>query len=113
MPTFVGRTAALAAVLFLSSACSGGAGRSPAVVAPRILLNRGPSGSSVVEVVGLPTVLLSHLEQNPPSRDQWTALLRVTVAGEAGQASDRPAMLGAYSIEHGALRFRPQFAFDP
>src|SRR3989442_37918 len=102
MTKFVERAAVWAAALLLCSACDGGVGRSPdaaveAAGVPRILLNQSPSGSRIVDVVGLPAVLLSRLEQNPPSGDQWTALLRVTVAGAAGQASDLPALLGRYS----------------
>src|SRR5580765_3783285 len=105
MARCVKRAAVCAAALLLSSACRGGASRSHDVAVdpggePRILLTQRPPGSalSAIDVVGLPADFLARLEQHPPRRDQWAAILRVTVAGPKDHASDRPAVLGAYSI---------------
>ena len=79
---------------------------------PRIELNLRSSGGTV-DVVGLPADDLSRLEQGTLAREEWTALLRVAVAREAGAAIDRPAVLGTYAIADGTLRFTPRFPFDP
>lgn len=67
----------------------------------------------MVDVVGLPPAALTLLEHATFTRDEWSALLRVTVAGAPDALIDRPAVLGTYSIAEGALRFAPQFPFDP
>jgi hypothetical protein len=107
-------TAALGAVLFLASACDRSGDRSPgaAAIEPQFQLNPGPSGPTL-DVAGLPADALARLERSTWTRDEWTALLRVAVAGGSGSSADRPAVLGAYSISEGVLRFTPQFPFDP
>jgi hypothetical protein len=40
------------------------------------------------------------------TRDQWSAVLRVSVA------DDQPAMIGAYAVEAGRVRFTPMFPLD-
>lgn len=77
-------------------------------VAPRIELN--PAGS--IDVVGLPVDDLAQLNDRTLSGEEWTALLRVAVAGQTS-GTDRPAVLGAYEISDARLRFIPQFPFDP
>jgi len=100
----------MAGLVFLS-ACHR---RPPAAeAAPRIELNLSRSESGTVDVVGLPADDLSRLEQHTPTREEWTALLRVAVASQAAAVTDRPAVLGTYEITDGALRFTPQFPFDP
>ena len=105
---------AVSAVLVFSSGCdrSGPApGRS--VVEPRIELNVPGSTAATVDIVGLPVDVLSQLAQSRFSPDEWTALLRVEVAGESDAAAGRPAVLGSYAVDDGVLRFTPRFPFDP
>jgi hypothetical protein len=54
---------------------------------------------------------LSVLSASPLTPENWTALLRITV-GDA-DSTDRPAVLGTYSVGDGVLRFTPRFPFDP
>jgi hypothetical protein len=61
----------------------------------------------------LPAAVLTQLERAAPTPEEWTALFRVTVAGAANGDPDRPAVLGRYAIDAGALRFTPQFPLDP
>lgn len=104
----------MAVLVFLSACHRPGGPRPPASdTAPRIELNLTGSGSGTVEAVGLPADDLSRLEQRTPTRDEWTALLRIAVASDAAAVTDRPAVLGTYEITDGALRFTPQFPFDP
>jgi hypothetical protein len=115
MPHVTRIAVALTAVLVFSSACNHTSTSSPAAsdAAPRIRLNPLRAGSGTVEVVGLPADDLSRLQQRTPTREEWTALLRVAVAGDADASADRPAVLGTYSISDGAIRFEPRFPFDP
>lgn len=46
------------------------------------------------------------------SRDEWVALLRVSVASPDA-AADRPPVAGAYEVRRDAIRFTPRFPFDP
>jgi hypothetical protein len=107
------RAAVAAAALVFVSACDRRAGPHPAVAEPRIELHLTRSAPATVDVAGLPAADLSRLEQRTLTPDEWTALLRVVVAGQAGAAPDRPAVLGTYAITNGTLRFTPQFPFDP
>src|SRR2546426_7401057 len=109
------RTAVVAmAVLVFLPACHRRGPRPPASeTAPRIELNLRSSGGGTVDVVGLPADDLSQLAQRTLTPEEWTALLRVAVASEAGAAIDRPAVLGTYLIADGTLRFTPRFPFDP
>lgn len=105
--------AAVTAVLLLAWACQRPAPSHAAPDAtPSVRLARGPSGLGTVDVAGLPAEDLSLLHRKAMTFDEWTALLRVTVAGGAG-SPERPAVRGAYSIADGVLRFTPQFPFDP
>ena len=114
MPGITRTAVAATAVLVFLSAChrSGAPGADPAA-APRIELNLSRPGSGTVDVVGLPADDLSRLQRAALSREEWTALLRTAVASEAGAATDRPPVLGSYTITDGTLRFTPQFPFDP
>jgi hypothetical protein len=115
MAAQVARIAVIAAaVLVVFSGCrrsepTGAVSESP----PRIELNQTIPGSATIDVIGLPQGDVSRLEQSTLTRDQWTALLRVTVAGQGGRSSDQPAVLGTYGIVDRTLRFTPQFPFDP
>ncbi len=115
MPAQVTRIAVIiTAVLVVFSGCRPRNEPSPAVseTLPRIELNQTASESATVDVVGLPAADVSRLSEATLTRDQWTALLRVTVGGQGG-GSDQPAVLGSYGIVDRTLRFTPQFPFDP
>lgn len=105
----------LSVVLVFASGCGRAGGPSAAAsdAAPRIGLNLVHAGSGTVDVVGLPESELDRLQQRTLTPDEWTALLRITVAGDEHPSADRPAVLGRYSISDGAIRFAPQFPFDP
>ena len=107
--------AAMAAALALAPACSQTSGQVPGPVdgEARIRLGAAPSGQRTVDIEGLPAEDLAHLEQTPPDRDGWQALLRVHVARTALTSADLPPVLGTYGVRDGALRFTPQFPFDP
>ena len=104
--------AALLAVLVLLPACHRPGGPRPPAAdpAPRIELNQR---SGTVDVVGLPGDVLARLDARALTRDEWNAVLRVTVTGQALPAGERPAMLGSYAVTDGTLRFTPQFPLDP
>ncbi len=108
------RTAAAAAVLALSPACSQTSGQAPepAAGAPRILLAASPSGQRTIDVAGLAAVDLAHLERATLSRDAWQAILRVRVAQADPAPVELPAVLGDHAVQAGVLRFTPRFPFD-
>ena len=112
---YTARAAVLAAVLALAPACSQTSGQVPGPLdgEPRIRLGVAPSGQRTVDVEGLPAEHLGRLERTPPTRNEWQALLRVHVARTAPTSADLPPVLGAYGVRDGALRFTPQFPFDP
>ena len=106
--------AALAAALALAAACSQPSGQvAVAGGEPRIRLNTAPSGQRTVAVEGLPAADLAQLERSPPARDEWQALLRVQVARSGPAPAELPPVLGTYAVHGAALRFTPQFPFDP
>ncbi len=115
MPHVTRTAVALTAVLVLPSACNHSGTSSPATsdAAPRVRLNLTQAGSGTVDVVGLPADDLSLLQHRTLTRNEWAALLRVVVAGDANPSADRPSVLGTYSISDGVIRFMPQFPFDP
>lgn len=101
------KSAARAAALFLflavAAACAGGAPSG----GPRIELNR--SGDRVtVDVVDLSADELRALDRER-SRDEWVAILRVTVA----VGNEQPPMPGSYIVDGSRLRFTPMFPLDP
>ena len=107
---------ALAAVLALGPACSGSsspiAGGDP-VDTPRIeLRSRDATGSSTVDITGLPLDDLSAVRDAALTSDEWSALFRVSVAGNATDVRRRPAVLGAYSVSDGTIHFSPLYDFD-
>jgi hypothetical protein len=97
---------AMASALALATAC----GRSSAAVsesAPVIKLVTPAAGvTSHVEVTGLSDDTLERLNDARYTHEQWSALLRVSVA------QDAPAMLGTYQTSESALTFTPAFPFD-
>ena len=109
------RAKALAAALALVPACSQPSGQEPVRPGgePRIALTAAASGQQVVDVEGLPAHVLARLEQDPPARGAWEALLRVQVARGDGASGTLPPVLGDYAVHGGALRFTPRFPFDP
>ena len=85
---------------------------------PRIQLNqpRDGSSSSTVDVVGLPTADLDALRVARFTPEQWAKLLHVLVAGSQVATTERPAIppvIGEYTVEADAIRFKPRYPFDP
>ena len=82
-------------------------GRSSDTTAPSITLTTPPNGGTAyVEVKGLPASTLGALGGATLTPEQWSSVLRVSVADGA------PAVLGNYSVADGAVRFTPLFPFD-
>ncbi len=90
----------LGTLLFLALA-AGCSGRS----SPQIELNTEVTPAAV-DVVGLPTALLSELDRSR-TPEEWSGILRVSVA--PGQ----PPMVGAWTVIDRRLRFTPMFPLDP
>jgi hypothetical protein len=89
-------------------ALSATACRGESVLAPAVRLVP-PDGTDKggVAVINLDRDHLNGLRAATLTREEWNAILRVSV--DDGQ----PAMLGDYALEGEALRFTPMFAFDP
>jgi hypothetical protein len=71
---------------------------------------------ATIEVVGVPAGDIAALRGRAPSEEEWTALLRVTVA-EDGQAAPPagngiPALAGSYAMLDERLVFAPRFGLD-
>ena len=105
----------LAAVLVVTAGCSGG----PDTAAPTVEIRMetvgdGPDGASI-SVGGLTTTDLNALRAAGLRADEWTELLRVTVAREDDDGGlEMPPVLGSHAIgDDGLLRFSPMFPFDP
>jgi hypothetical protein len=96
------RAAAISAFL-IAAACSSDRSAST----PAIALQNQDGKPSYVEVTGLSSAQLRALRSAGLTDEEWTRLLRVAVNDTA------PPMLGSYSVADSALRFTPQFAFDP
>ncbi|MCH7987938.1 MAG: hypothetical protein IID46_02170 [Planctomycetes bacterium] len=64
-----------------------------------------------VEVGGLRPDLIKTLNAAEFSREQWTQLLKVSVA--ARESDETLAMLGKYRVENGQLVFEPRFPLKP
>jgi len=80
---------------------------SDAPAAPSITLTTPPDGQTAyIEVRGLSGPMLSALDRADLMPEQWSGILRVSVAPDA------PSVLGKYSVADGALRFTPLFPFD-
>ena len=107
--------AVVTAALALAPACTEPRGQEPDGLdgQPRIGLTAAASGALVIDVAGLPARDLAALEQDPPAREAWPALLRVQVARSDATSDALPPVLGDYAVRDGALRFTPRFPFDP
>lgn len=92
-----------AAALSVAVACRPS---SDVVITPDVQLVHASGTSSWVAVGGLPVGDLDALG-DVTSNAEWQAILRVSVSADA------PAVVGRYSVQDGALRFTPQFPFDP
>src|SRR5262245_37732571 len=94
----------MAGTLAIAAAC----GRSKAPSAPAITLTTPPNGGTAyVEVTGLSDDTLDALADANYTPEQWASVLRVAVSADA------PAMLGSHAVDDDALRFTPDFPFDP
>lgn len=72
-----------------------------------IRLADGGEGPAAIEVAHLPADVVDALTEREQTRDEWAAILRVSV-GEG-----QPAMLGDYVLRGNTLRFVPMFPLDP
>jgi hypothetical protein len=68
------------------------------------------SKASHIRVSGLSSDELQSLQRASFSEDQWTALLRVTVANSAAGA---PPVAGRFNVGARVLEFTPRFPLDP
>ena len=98
------RAVAVVALLATAAACSRPASSADA---PAIRLITPPAETAYVEVTGLSSVTLDALDDARLTADDWAGVLRVAVS------DDGPAVLGAYRVRDGGLRFVPAFPFDP
>jgi hypothetical protein len=82
------------------------------IAEPRLI--RVDEKGTSVDVIGLIPEQLAAIRSEKLSADQWSALFSVRVVpSNPTPATDRPAMLGSYSIVNGVLRFRPRFPLSP
>ena len=118
LPFLIGPLPALTvALLMVTAACSGFAGRDAAAPTVEIRMQTqgdGPGGASV-EVGGLTAEDLDALRAARLTDSQWAELLQVTVVHEDDNGGlEMPPVLGSYAIgDDGVLRFSPMFPFDP
>jgi hypothetical protein len=90
--------------LLAAAACSS----SNSASTPAIALREQSAGApSFVEVTGLSSAQLRALRANKLTDEQWARLFKVSVSNAA------TGMLGTYVVTGAAVRFTPQFAFDP
>jgi hypothetical protein len=68
--------------------------------APEVRLQK----DGTITATGLPATTLARLAKLAPDADAWSDVL----SAHTGDASN-PAMLGAYSVEKGVLKFKPRF----
>jgi hypothetical protein len=99
-------TLAVVAVVATATACSQSNTSQESVPAIRLVPASGATPARI-ELTGLSPTALGELRDARLKPDQWPSLLRVAVA------DDGPAMLGAYDIADGSVRFTPAFRFDP
>ncbi len=87
---------------------------SPPVCAIHWLPDPADKHKFVVQVSGLDAVTIEELRRADWSPGQWQQLLSVHAeAGDSTADMAVPAMLGAYRIDGGVLRFEPQFPLEP
>ena len=94
------RCALAAAVVAVSTACGGTPSPDIAVISSR-------QGPSAIEVRGLPRRDLASVRRSDLSREEWQALLRVSLTGST------VALAGEYTIVNRAIRFTPMYGFEP
>jgi len=87
----------------MAAACGRSSGTD---AAPSIRLVHPAGAPSVVEVAGLPPRDLASLKEMEGD-DAWQVILSVSVR------TGLPPVIGCYATSRGALRFTPQFPFDP
>ncbi len=93
---------ALAAVLFAAACGSGKAADVPAIAIR--------DGGVAVDVTGLPADALDALSHVDWKADEWAVLFALYVEpADGSDPTQRPAVLGAYHVADGALRFTPRF----
>jgi hypothetical protein len=82
-----------------------------ATAEPAIRLNRkADGGRTTFDVTGLDAADLARLAKTKLEPEQWTALFGVYVDnGNPAERAGQPAVLGAYRVEDGVLRFEPRF----
>ena len=115
------RSVAVAAALALVAGCGTpanpaghGAGREAGATLRIELRSPGDAaGSSTVDLLGLPPRHLSAVREAALTPDEWSAMLRVSVAGIAEDVWSRPPVLGAYAVTDDTIRFSPRYPFDP
>ncbi len=96
--------AAVAAAILL------GAGSPRAAERPEIRL--GEPAAATVDVAGLSAAQLDVLGKLGPKADGWQALFAVHVVPAGGKPRG-PAVIGAYRVDGGVLRFEPRYPFVP
>ena len=80
----------------------------------RWIPNPAQSNQLTVEVSGLSTAAAAELSKADRTPEQWQRLLSVHAEqGDLFADIGLPAMLGAYRIENGTLRFEPPFPLEP
>jgi hypothetical protein len=92
--------------LLLVSALVAGC-RAESLTGPEVRMIPPAAGAKgAIEVSGLDAADAQRLRATTLTRDEWNAVLRVSVG------DGQPAVLGDYAVESGALRFTPLFPFD-
>src|SRR5712691_4123522 len=87
-----------------------GASHAHAADGPTIRLNGDQA--KTVDVAGLTAKDLDSIGKLGLKDDEWRALFSVYVAPASGKERG-PALLGAYRVEDGMLRFEPRFPLVP
>jgi hypothetical protein len=96
-----------AGIVFLCVATSGtGESQDPSI---RLRQKNKGDPHGAFDVVGLDATALAKLAKAGLNQDQWAGLFAVFVKKQKGDSGNRTAMLGAYEIKAGVLRFQPRF----
>jgi len=82
----------------------------PPALLPVPFLPASPTAKAFISVAGFSSDELSALSRASFSRDQWLALIRVTVDG--AEAAN-PPVLGQHRVSSTTVDFIPMFPFDP
>ena len=79
--------------------------------APRLVIaDPSVDDPTAVRLVGLDAATVARLKANPPTAEQWAAILRIRVSGAA---KDVPPLLGTYTLTADGVRFEPRFPYAP